>query len=78
VARIHCSEWRRIVAPNPVAPGDWRASFLNRRAARISLHKVLAWPIERVLIAHGDLPTKDGAAFVRRAFTCLLGHEGVS
>jgi hypothetical protein len=67
-----------IVAPNPGAPSDWRASFLNRRAARISLDKVLAWPIERVLIAHGDLPTGDGAAFVRQAFTWLLGHSGAA
>jgi hypothetical protein len=70
VAR-HCG----IVAPNPGAPCDWRASFLNRRAARNSLDKVLAWPIERVLIAHGDLPTGDGAAFVHRAFAWLLGHN---
>ena len=68
----HCG----IVAPNPGAPCDWRASFLNRRAARISLGKILAWPIEQVLIAHGDLPTGDGVAFVRRAFTWLLGHGG--
>jgi hypothetical protein len=67
-----------IVAPNPGAPIDWRASFLNRRAARISLDKVLAWPIERVLIAHGDLPTGNGGAFVRRAFTWLLGHDGAA
>ena len=67
-----------IVAPNPGAPGDWRASFLHRRAARASIDKVLAWPIERVLIAHGDLPTGDGAAFVRLAFTWLLGHDGVA
>ena len=60
-----------IVAPNPGAPSDWRASFLNRRAARASFDQVLAWPIERVLIAHGDLPTGDAAAFVRRAFTWL-------
>jgi len=60
-----------IVAPNPGAPRDWRASFLNRRAARASFDQVLAWPIERVLIAHGDLPTGDAAAFVRRAFTWL-------
>jgi hypothetical protein len=33
---------------------------------------VLAWPIERVVIAHGLLPTAGGAAFVRRAFTWLL------
>ncbi len=67
-----------IVAPNPGAPGDWRASFLNRRAARASLDKVLAWPIERVMIAHGDLPTGDGAALVRRAFTWLLGRNGAA
>jgi len=65
-----------IVAPNPGAPRDWRASFLNRRAARASLHRILAWPIERVLIAHGDLPAGNGTAFVRRAFTWLLGHDG--
>jgi hypothetical protein len=65
-----------ITAPNPGAPSDWRASFLNRRAARMSLDKVLAWPIERVVIAHGDLPMGDGTAFVRRAFTWLLGHHG--
>jgi len=33
---------------------------------------VLAWPIERVVIAHGLLPTAGGAAFVRRAFVWLL------
>jgi hypothetical protein len=67
-----------IVAPNPGTPRDWRASFLNRRAARVSLDKVLAWPIERVLIAHGDLPTGDGAAFIRRALPWLLGHDGTT
>ena len=65
-----------IVAPTPGAPRDWRSSFLNRRAARAALAQVLAWPIERVVIAHGELPTKDGAAFVRHAFAWLLGREG--
>ncbi len=65
-----------IVAPNPSAPSDWRASFLNRRAARASLDKILAWPIERVLIAHGDLPTESGPALVRRAFAWLIGRDG--
>lgn len=64
-----------IVAPNPSAPRDWRTSFLDRRAARAALGRVLAWPIERVLIAHGELPTGDGAAFVRRAFGWLLASR---
>ena len=53
----------------------WRGFLARHGAVRVSLEKVLAWPIERVLIAHGDLPTGDGVAFVRRAFTWLLGHE---
>jgi hypothetical protein len=61
-----------ICAPNPGAPREWRASFLNRRAARAALQRILAWPIERVLAAHGDPATADGAAFVRRAFSWLL------
>ncbi|HTI82765.1 MAG TPA: DUF4336 domain-containing protein [Acetobacteraceae bacterium] len=65
-----------IVAPNPGTPSDWRNSFFNRRAARAAIGQILAWPIERVLIAHGDLPSGDGAALVRRAFGWLLGHRG--
>lgn len=71
--------WRGVVArldgicaPHPGAPREWRASFLNRRAARADLARILAWPIERVLIAHGDLVTARGADFVRKAFGWLL------
>ncbi len=60
-----------IVAPNPGAPCDLRMSFLNRRAARASLQRILAWPIEQVLMAHGEPVTSGGAAFVRAAFKWL-------
>jgi hypothetical protein len=70
--------WRDVVArldgvtaANPGAPREWRASFLNRRAARACLERILAWPIEHVFIAHGELPIDDGAAFVRTAFRWL-------
>ncbi len=62
-----------IVAPHPGAPSDLRASFLNRRAARASLRRVLAWPIERVLIAHGEPVSSGGATFVHAAFSWLIG-----
>ena len=61
-----------IVAPNPGMPTDWRATFLRRGTARLALGRILDWPIERVVFAHGDLPAGDGAAFVRRAFDWLL------
>jgi len=64
-----------IVAPNPGAPREWRASFLDRRAARGALDRILAWPIERVLIAHGEPAIANDAAFVRRAFAWLGGRE---
>ena len=60
-----------IVEPNPGAPGDWRASFLRRNAARAALARVLAWDIERVVIAHGAPVQHDGEAFVRRGFAWL-------
>ena len=71
--------WRGVIArldgisaPNPGAPREWRATFFDRRAARTSLQRILSWPIERVLMAHGDLVDRDGAAFVRRSFGWLL------
>lgn len=70
--------WRGVVAridgicaPNPGAPREWRATFVNRRAARASRDAILAWPIERVLMAHGDPVNANGSSFVRRAFGWL-------
>jgi hypothetical protein len=64
-----------IVAPHPGAPREWRASFVRRRAARASLEHILGWPIERVLIAHGEPASANGATFVREAFSWLLGRR---
>jgi hypothetical protein len=60
-----------IVAPNPGTPRDWRATFLNRHAAREATHRILAWPIEQVIIAHGEAVAADGMAFTRRALSWL-------
>lgn len=73
--------WRRlvarldgIVAPHPGAPREWRASFVHRRRARAALDRILGWPIERALIAHGEPATSNGARFVRGAFGWLLAR----
>lgn len=72
--------WRGVVArldgicaPNPGAPREWRMMFYNRGLARTAVTRILAWPIERVMIAHGDAALAEGSAFVRRAFGWLLG-----
>lgn len=82
VPRNLVTGWRRVLArfggilePNVGIPGDWRASFLNRKAARAALARILAWDIERVVMAHGHPVASDGQAFVRGAFS-WLGPRG--
>jgi len=70
--------WRALVArldlmsaAEPMVPRKFRVAFADRRAARQSLQKVLAWPTDRVIMAHGPVISHDGQAFLRRAFRWL-------
>jgi hypothetical protein len=74
------SGWRGIVArldlmtePEPTVPRKFRVMFRDRRAARASIGRILAWPAERVLMAHGTPVERDGRAFIDRAFGWLSG-----
>jgi hypothetical protein len=74
------SGWRAIVArldlmvgPEPRVPRKFRNTFVNRRAARAALTRILARPAEKVLMAHGTPIEEDGRAFIRRAFRWLTG-----
>jgi hypothetical protein len=61
-----------VTATDPGAPREWRMSFIRRRTARAAIDRILAWPIERVVIAHGEPAATQGAMFVRRAFSWLI------
>lgn len=70
--------WRAVVArldrmtgPEPQVPNKFRLAFTDRKAARASLARIRAWPVERVLMAHGEPVEADGAAFLKRAFSFL-------
>lgn len=70
--------WRALVArldrmtgPEPQVPNKFRLAFTDRKAARASLARIHAWPVERVLMAHGEPVQTDGAAFLKRAFAFL-------
>ncbi|MCF8505582.1 MAG: DUF4336 domain-containing protein [Caulobacter sp.] len=72
------SGWRAVIArldlmtaAQPEVPRKFRNAFVGRRVARESLRRVLAWPAERVLMAHAPPVTQDGQAFIRRAFRWL-------
>lgn len=72
------SGWRATVAkldlmvgPEPSVPRKFRVAFTDRRAARASLERILAWPAEKVLMAHGTPVDTDAREYLRRAFRWL-------
>ncbi|MCC6734686.1 MAG: DUF4336 domain-containing protein [Bauldia sp.] len=72
--------WRRIVArfdlmlgDEPRVPRKFRLAITDRGAARTAIGRVLSWPVERVLMAHGEPVTTGAAEYLRRAFAWLNG-----
>lgn len=70
--------WRALVARldlmverEPSVPRKFRLAFTDKAATRVALEQILNWPVEKVLMAHGEPVTRDGAAFLRRAFDWL-------
>ena len=61
-----------IVQPGIGAPREWRLSFLDRKAARAAVERLLVLGPERVVLAHGDRVAVDGAGLIRRGFAWLL------
>ena len=59
--------WNR---PKP-AP-EYQMGWRDRKAARASLERILAWDFERVILAHGDLIETDARAAVRAAWSAPL------
>lgn len=71
--------WRALVArldlmtaPEPTVPRKFRGAFTNRAAARAALRWILAWPVEKVLMAHAAPVETGGHAFIARSFAWLL------
>ena len=76
--------WRAIVArldgicaPNPGAPREWRLLFYNRRIARSAMRRILTWPIERVLVAHGNRFCSTAKRFCAVLSSGFLGQKRV-
>jgi len=70
--------WRAIVArldlmvaPEPSVPRKFRLAFTDRQATRAAVERVLSWPVENVVMAHGEPVRGNGNAFLRRAFGWL-------
>jgi hypothetical protein len=70
--------WRAVVArldlmtaSEPSVPRKFRAAFVDRRAARAALRRILDWPASKVVMAHGLPVERDGQALIARAFRWL-------
>ena len=70
--RAMVAKWDLMLGNEPSVPRKFRVAFTNRRAAREALERILAWPAEKVLMAHGTPVTRDARAFMRRAFGWLV------
>lgn len=78
--RSHWPWWLRVVARRSKMvegwghpPIDYRISFRRRATARPKVRSLIEQQPQRVVVAHGELIRSDGEAFLRRAFSWLLG-----
>ena len=60
-----------MTGPEPRVPQKFRVAFTNRRIARAGLARILAWPAEKVIMAHAEPVRENGRAFIERAFSWL-------
>ena len=52
-------------------PPMMRLVYLDRKAARASVDRILAYPIERIIIAHGEIITHDAHETLRKGLNWL-------
>jgi hypothetical protein len=60
-----------LVGPDGSTPREVRLTFWNRRAARESLRKALAWDPQRLIIAHGEWVRENGKEELARSFAWI-------
>lgn len=72
------SGWRALVArldlmteAQPTVPRKFRVAFTDRHAGRAALSRILVWPSDKVVMAHGTPVERDGRAFIAAAFGWL-------
>lgn len=61
-----------LMAPDGGVSRDIRLTFLDRPAARKAVRRILDWPFQTVVLAHGPIVTRQAKAFVAKAFDWLL------
>ena len=62
----------RMTAPVPSVPRKFRLATTDRRAAREAVERILEWPAERLVIAHGAPVQTGGSQVLQQAFGWLV------
>lgn len=60
-----------LAGPDGSTPREWRATFLDRTAARDAIRRAIAWDPARMVIAHGAWAREDGAEALRSSLSWL-------
>lgn len=70
--------WRRVIArldlmleEQPTVPRKFRLATRNRAAARKSVDRILSWPVQGVVMAHGTPVRENCNAYLQAAFKWL-------
>lgn len=69
-ARWIARRWK-IVEGWGYAPLEWRLSFIFRKPARAAKARILDWPTEQVVMAHGEWQSSEGQAFLKKSLAWL-------
>ncbi|MGE3305939.1 MAG: DUF4336 domain-containing protein [Rhizobiaceae bacterium] len=71
--RAFIARWDLMVSPRPAVPRKFRIAFRKKALARAAIGKVLAWPAQKVIMAHGAPVTEGGRDAIADAFRWLTG-----
>lgn len=70
--------WRAVIARldlmtvrEPQVPRKFRFTFTDRAAARAAIRRILAWPAQKVVMAHAEPVAHGGQDFLARTFAWL-------
>lgn len=60
-----------MVGAEPAVPRKFRVALRDKAAARAAVRRILDWPVQRVVMAHGTPVTTDAPGYLARAFRWL-------
>ena len=61
----------RMVSSTPAVPRKFRLGFTDRHAARDAIRRIVDWPADRLIMAHGNPVRREGRAAIAQAFGWL-------